>query len=94
MMQADLTGRKSISDIAGALQIPVWRLNRLFNRYLHAAPKTYFAGLRLAKARDMLRNTTLTVGEIANECGYDNADAFSRAYRTQFGIAPSFDRTL
>ena len=94
MMQSDLSRRRSISEIASALGVPVWKLNRMFNRYLHTSPKSYFAGLRLAKARDMLRNTTLAVGEIANECGYDNAEAFSRAYRTQFGTAPSLDRAL
>ena len=42
----------------------------------------------------MLRNTVLPVGEVASECGYDNADVFSRAYRTRFGVAPSKDRNL
>ena len=94
MMQSDLSLRRNISEIAAALDVPVWKLNRMFKRYLHTSPKSYFAGLRLAKARDMLRNTTLAVGEIANECGYDNAEAFSRAYRNQFGKPPSLDRAL
>ncbi len=94
MMQSDLSRRKSISEIAAALNLPIWKLNRLFNRYLHAPPKSYLTRLRLTKARDMLRNTTLAVGEIASECGYDNADAFSRAYRTQFGTSPTLDREL
>ncbi|MBY6117423.1 helix-turn-helix domain-containing protein [Mameliella alba] len=94
IMQANLSRGKSISEVAGALGVPVWKLNRLFNRYLHSSPTSYFVRLRLAKARDMLRNTTLPVGEIATECGYDNAEAFSRAYRSRYECAPSLDRDL
>lgn len=94
LVQSDLSRRVRVADIARTLDLPMWKLNRLFNTYLHAAPRSYFTKLRLTKARDMLRNTTLPVGEIATACGYDNADAFSRAYRDAFGSAPSKDRLL
>ena len=94
IMQSNLSGRVSVSEIARMLDLPVWKLGRLFNRYLHRSPTTYFARLRLAKARDMLRNTALPVAEIGTECGYDNADAFSRAYRAEYGRAPSLDRAF
>ncbi len=94
IMQSNLSQRIKVSEVSEMLGIPMWKLNRLFNRYLHSSATSYFVGLRLAKARDMLRNTTLPVGEIAAECGYDNADAFSRAYRSQYSRAPSSDRNL
>lgn len=92
IMQSNLSRGMSISDLASALEVPVWKVNRLFNRYLHSSPTSYLMHLRLAKARDMLRNTTLTVGDIATECGYDNAESFSRAYRSQYKLSPSQDR--
>ncbi|MBY6141917.1 helix-turn-helix domain-containing protein [Leisingera daeponensis] len=94
IMQSNLSRGMRISQMAGALGVPVWKFNRLFNRYLHCSPTTYFMQLRLAKARDMLRNTILAVGDIAAECGYDNMEAFSRAYRLQYGRPPSQDREL
>ena len=94
LMQAHLAGGMRVSDIAAQLGLPVWTLRRQFQRYLHMTPTSYFVHLRLAKARDMLRNTTLPVGDIASACGYENADAFSRAYRTRYAIAPSQDRSL
>lgn len=94
IMESHLTNCVSVSDIAATLSLPVWKLNRLFNRYLHSSPTTYYVNLRLARARDMLRNTTLFVGDVAAECGYDNADVFSRAYRKHYGRAPSKDRSL
>ncbi len=94
LMEANLSKCLSVSEIARKLPMPIWKLNRLFNRYLHSSPTTYYVTLRLARARDMLRNTTLRVGDIATECGYANADVFSRAYRNHFGTAPSKDRSL
>ena len=94
IMEAHLSDCLSISEIADRLGLPIWKLNRLFQRYLHSAPTTYYVNRRLARARDMLRNTGLPVGEIASECGYDNADVFSRAYRSRFNRAPSSDRAL
>ncbi len=94
IMQANLASGKSIADISKSVDTPIWKLNRQFKKHLHCAPTTYFVRLKLAKAREMLRNTTLPVGDIAAECGYENADAFSRAYRQLYGQAPSRDRNL
>ncbi|MFC3613793.1 GlxA family transcriptional regulator [Lutimaribacter marinistellae] len=94
IMHANLSTRITVSEIANRVGNPVWKLGRQFTRYLHCSPTTYFVQLRLAKARDMLRNTTLAVGDIATECGYENSDAFSRAYRSMYGRPPSLDRDL
>lgn len=94
IIEAHLSGGLGVSEIAARLGLPPWKLARLFRRYLHMSPTRYYLQRRLIRARDMLRNTTLPVGDIASECGYDNADAYSRAYRRQFGCAPSADRTL
>lgn len=94
IMDANMASVIAISEIAQRLALPTWKLNRLFNRHLHASPTSYYSNRRLQRARDMLRNTSLHVGAIATDCGYDNSDAFSRAYRSKFGVAPSQDRGL
>ncbi len=63
----------------------------MFIRNLLSFPKSYFALMRLAKAEDMLGHATLSVGDIASECGYDNAESFSLVYRAQFNTSPSRD---
>ena len=55
IMDANLSGPVSISDIATRLDLPLWKLNRLFRRHLHASPTTYYVDRRLARARDMLK---------------------------------------
>ncbi|WP_159454091.1 GlxA family transcriptional regulator [Roseovarius albus] len=94
IMDAHLSKCLSVAEIAQRVELPIWKLNRLFQRYLHTSPTSYYVDRRLARARDMLKNTSLPVGEVASDCGYDNAEVFSRAYRLRFEVAPSADRSL
>ncbi len=92
LMEQHLSDPRPISEIAARLGTPGWRLNRLFRRYLHASPTSYYVTLRLERARHMLRNSALPVGEIASDCGYQNGEVFARAYKARFGLPPSRDR--
>ncbi|WP_343562077.1 GlxA family transcriptional regulator [Kiloniella sp. b19] len=94
IMEANLSRCLGIAEIADRVGLPVWKLTRLFKRYLHSSPTSYYMKRRLVRARDMLRNSTLPVGDIAIQCGYENAEAFSRAYRNRYGKPPSEDRGL
>lgn len=47
--------------------------------------------LRMKYARELLRNGT-PVHQAATMCGYKDYSAFYRAYKEQFGIAPSKDK--
>jgi len=81
-------------QVAACSGIAPWRLGRLFKRLLRQTPAQYYVGLRLARARHLLRNSQHQVGIIASRCGFDNHETFSRAYRRAFGVAPSQDRGL
>lgn len=94
LMRANLANPLPVSVIAARCNVPGWRLTRLFRRRLHQAPTSYYVSLRLERAREMLRNSTLGVGDIATECGYDNIETFSRGYKAKYGCAPSRDRVL
>ena len=94
LMRGNLSEPLPISEIARRIGIPGWRLARLFKRYLRQAPISYYLRLRLERARDMLRNSALPIGEIANACGYENIEVFSRAYKAHFDTTPSRDRMI
>lgn len=84
-----------LSSDALALRVGVTRrqLERLFQDHLHTSPVHFYLGLRLARARQLLRQSSMDVIEIALACGFASASAFSRAYRRQFAVAPRDDRS-
>ncbi len=53
-------------------------------------PLTMFIrDLRLQKAQQLLKQTTLNISEIAYECGFDDPKYFSRVFSEVFGVPPS-----
>jgi AraC-like DNA-binding protein len=51
-------------------------------------PGHYLAVLRLERARDLLRQSSLPLAAIAHRAGYGSDVAFIRAFKRQFGISP------
>ncbi len=64
-------------------------LSYLFERFSQTTFNGYLTSLRMEHAREMLLRTTMTVGEVANACGFSSANYFSRLYRRHHGQAPS-----
>ena len=92
IMEKNLTIPLSIQEIAERCETSVRELERLFKNDVGTPPKRYYRKLRLDKARQLLRQTEMTVLDIAISCGFQSAAYFSSAYRKDFGISPSKDR--
>ena len=59
----------------------------------HFAPQIiFYSGQQLNYARNLLRETGLSIQDIAEQLGYKDAYIFSKQYRKQFGKPPSQDR--
>lgn len=92
IMQNRLEDPLLLSTVAGMAGVPAWRMRRLFAKYLGASPRDYYLGLRLDRARDLLRNSHARIASIAVACGFEAPETFSRAYRNRFSVPPSRDR--
>lgn len=80
--------------LAEQAKLSVRQLERLFKQYLQQSPAAYYLQLRLLRARALLRDSRLSIADIALACGFVAVAHFSRAYRREFGHAPSAERTL
>ncbi|MEW1844444.1 helix-turn-helix transcriptional regulator, partial [Nonomuraea angiospora] len=52
-------------------------------------PLTYLTGWRMALAADLLRDTEATVATVARQVGYEDAFAFSVAFKRARALSPS-----
>lgn len=52
-------------------------------------PMQYLAAIRLEESKNLLRDTTLNVSQIAQQCGFENVYYFSNCFRKATGISPS-----
>ena len=62
---------------------------RLFRLETGFSPKHYELELRLEKARCRLGSPEKSINEIAEECGFSDRYAFSKAFRKYAGISPA-----
>ncbi|MEN5201889.1 GlxA family transcriptional regulator [Pseudomonas wadenswilerensis] len=78
--------------LAESVQITRRQLERLFRLYLHDTPSGFYLRLRLDKARQLLRQTDLSVLEVSIACGFESSSYFTRCYRARFNSCPRDDR--
>ena len=55
---------------------------------LGAAPQVIYRRIRLERARQLSLDTTISVAEISVRCGYQDASAMTRAFRSEYGTTP------
>ncbi len=61
----------------------------IFKRCCGCAPHEYLIRLRVAEARRLLTETSLSVGAIAERTGFSDACALARTFQKEVGVAPT-----
>jgi len=81
-----------LAEIARTAGISPRQLERLFKAHLGREPSAYYLSLRLDRARELLRQSSLSVTEIGVACGFQSMSHFSAAYGRRFGHSPRGER--
>lgn len=76
--------------LANAIGVTRRHLERLFCRNLKDTPTHFYLKLRLA--RELLRQTDMSITSICMACGFESPSHFSRSYRARYGTTPRGDR--
>lgn len=78
-----------VSDLVNEFNLSRSTLQQLFNKYEHTTPKIYINQQRLEQSRQLIRESNLSITEIADQLGYGSIQYFSRAFSKAFNISPS-----
>jgi len=78
----DLAALANIAGVSSA------QLVKLFKRHLDTTPLRYVWSMRTRRGAQLLRETGLTVGEVAFRCGFQTPFHFSRWVKQVYGTAP------
>lgn len=92
LMEANIREPISQVDIAEYTGISRRQLQRLFHRYLLCTPSRYYTQIRLARARELLHQTSMSLVEISALTGFVSSSHFSKSYKEHFGHSPSAER--
>src|SRR5690606_30274188 len=79
----------TLADVAWHVGKGEEHLARVFKRQTGQSVFEHVRELRIGHAKTLLLDPALSLGEIAERCGFHSLSFFSRAFRAEVGIPPS-----
>ncbi len=87
-LESGLSEEVSLAEAARRAGLSVNQFIRRFKTAYGIPPYRYLIGLRLDRAARLLSNSVRSVTDIAGDCGFEDANYFSRAFSARFGLGP------
>ncbi|HEY0502313.1 MAG TPA: helix-turn-helix domain-containing protein [Lysobacter sp.] len=81
-----------ISELAELTSFSSWYFSKTFHSLYEESPQAASARMRLERAADLLRDTSMMIGEVAAACGFDNCCSFARAFRSHHDMSATHYR--
>ncbi len=81
-----------IAELCELLNISRTQLHRKLKKLTGLSTSHYIRSLRLKMARELFRDPSLNVSEVAFAVGFSSAAYFSRVFKEQYGFSPSEER--
>ena len=88
LMHSEPSRGWTIEDLASAAAMSRSTLAQRFTSLIGETPMQYLTGWRMQVAKSLLRQTDLTIGEIAARAGYSSEVAFNHAFKRYVGQPP------
>jgi AraC-like DNA-binding protein len=79
----------TIVALSREVALSPYYLIRAFKHVYKQTPHQYLVGRRIAKAKNLLRNSALSVTEICAAVGFESLGSFSTLFRKVAGVSPS-----
>ncbi|WP_081420225.1 helix-turn-helix domain-containing protein [Pseudoxanthomonas sp. Root630] len=89
MLDANLTGSVSITDLAQECGLSVRHFSRAFKQSTGMPPHRYLLKRRVEQAKSLLVNRELSISEIALFCGFADQSHLTRVFAASEGIGPA-----
>jgi AraC family transcriptional regulator len=87
-IESHLSGELSLEAVARAVDVSRFHLSRAFSVTTGCAFASYVRSRRLSLAAKMLEGGAADILAVALDAGYGSHEAFTRAFRQQFGLTP------
>ena len=77
-----------VAELAARFKLTPSYINVLFKDETGSTIKKYISGVRIENAKQMIRQDYDRIAEIAEKCGYANANYFAKVFREETGMTP------
>ena len=83
-----------LSDVAEHVYVSQWHLSKLLNRYTEKSFSDILNHVRIEKAKELLADLSLRIGDIAEQVGFLDMAHFSRVFKKMTGHSANEYRNL
>lgn len=87
-MEQHYTEAISLNDLAELTRTNKFHLSKEFKRYTGFSPNDYLIWLRINRAKNMLKTTSLPASKIAHEVGIHDINNFNYLFKKREGMTP------
>jgi len=88
-MDASLDKSLQLEEVAGQFHYSKNHIINIFRNRYGETPYVYYERQKLQVAKELLVNTSLSIGQISKKLGYDNPQYFSKCFKKYYGIQPT-----
>ena len=82
----------SLEEVSQSVHMNTAYFSTMFKKQTGRKYIDYLTDLRMEKARNLLENTDLKIGNIAMMVGYSSTKHFTRVYKEKYGVTPGSSR--
>ncbi|ULL13581.1 AraC family transcriptional regulator [Paenibacillus sp. H1-7] len=93
-LQRHAFGPVLLKELCSNLGLSPVQFTRKFQAAYRMTPMDYLTSLRIQKAQTLLLETTLTLEQVAERCGYENGFYLSRVFSRRMNVSPSQFRSM
>lgn len=88
-LNKNINGRVEIEDVCKAVNYNKSYVFRMFKKQTGTTVMGYFTELKIAKAKQLLREGNLNVREISEKLAFDTPNYFTKTFKKATGFSPS-----
>lgn len=86
-MEKNYQQKLTLQEVADCCFVSQWHLSKLLNRYAEKSFYDILNAIRISKAKELLRDPSLKIGEISEMVGYADTAHFARTFKKLAGMS-------
>lgn len=94
ILEENFTQAPSLAELSRLISLNEFKLKKGFKACFKTTIKSYVTQLRMEYAKELFKNETSNVGEVAYKCGYKDVSHFSAAFKFFYGLTPASFRKM
>lgn len=93
-MQNNVESNLEMPEVAEYLNVSYSNFRHIFKQYTGISPSQYYLNIKIQRAKDLLKSTSVSIKEISYILHFETSEYFTKLFKKKTGFTPSAFRDL